>query len=127
MSHQKSMEDYLEAILIIRKNAGSCRSVDVSAHMNYSKPSVSIAMAKLEASGHVEKKEDGQLYLTDLGKRVAEKTLEKHRFLMNLFEKIGVSEKTAEEDACNLEHSLSNESYEKLKAWVERMERKENE
>lgn len=125
MSHQKSIEDYLEAILILRKNSGSCRSVDVAMHMNYSKPSVSIAMAKLEASGHVEKKEDGQLFLTDLGKRVAERTLEKHHFLLRLFEKIGVSEKTAEEDACNLEHSLSNESYEKLKAWVESLEKKE--
>ena len=64
MSNKKSMEDYLESILVLRKQTGSCRSVDLAAYMNFSKPSISIAMSKLQASGHVERTEDGQLYLT---------------------------------------------------------------
>ncbi len=118
MTHQKSVEDYLEAILILRKQTGSCRSVELASHMGFSKPSVSIAVGKLEASGHIQRAEDGQLYLTPLGELVACRTLEKHRFLLDLLQRIGVSEATAREDACNLEHSLSNESYEKLKTWV---------
>lgn len=123
MSNQKSMEDYLESILILKKQKGSCRSVELAAYMNFSKPSISIAIGKLEASGHVMRSPDGQLNLTPLGESVAMHTLEKHRFLMELFQKIGVSEETAREDACNLEHSLSKESYEKLKAWLEKKEK----
>lgn len=119
MANQKSVEDYLESILILRKQTGSCRSVELAAHMGFSKPSISVAVSKLEASGHVERTEDGQLYLTPLGESVACLTLEKHRFLFTLLQSIGVSEETAREDACNLEHSLSNESYEKLKAWAQ--------
>ena len=91
--------------------------------MNFSKPSVSIAVGKLEASGHVERKEEGQLYLTPLGETLAQSIFEKHRFLFELLKTIGVSEETAREDACNLEHSLSKESYEKLKAWLEKKEK----
>ena len=119
MSHQRSMEDYLEGILVLRKQTGSCRSVELASYMGFSKPSVSVAVSKLEASGHVKRSEDGQLYLTPSGETLAESTFEKHRFLFTLLQTIGVSEKVAREDACNLEHSLSNESYEKLKAWAE--------
>ncbi|MBE6592282.1 MAG: metal-dependent transcriptional regulator [Ruminococcaceae bacterium] len=119
MSHKRSIEDYLEAILVIRKESASCRCVDVAAYMEYSKPSVSIAMAKLESEGYIDRREDGQLYLTPSGEKIACEVLEKHSFLTSFFQSIGVSEKTAREDACKLEHSLSAESYEKFKEWFE--------
>jgi len=119
MTEHKSSEDYLEAILMIRRKTGSCRSIDVATHMGFSKPSVSIAMAKLETSGHVVKSTDGQLYLTSLGEEVASRTLEKHNFLVKLLTHIGVDENTAAEDACKLEHSLSPESFTKLRDWFE--------
>ena len=120
MSHQRSIEDYLEAILVIRKKSASCRCVDVAAYMEYSKPSVSIAMAKLEGEGYITRREDGQLFLTASGEKLAREVLEKHSFLTSFFQSIGVSEKTAREDACKLEHSLSKESYEKFKEWFEK-------
>ncbi|MBQ9544462.1 MAG: metal-dependent transcriptional regulator [Clostridia bacterium] len=119
MKQHKSSEDYLEAILMIRNKSGNCRSIDVAAHMGFSKPSVSIAMAKLASSGLVSKDEDGQLYLTDAGNAIAIRTLEKHNFLIELLTHIGVQKETAEEDACLLEHSLSDESFAKLKEWFE--------
>ena len=119
MKKTKSMEDYLEAILMIQEEKGICRSVDIANHLNFSKPSVSIAMAKLETSGHVVKSTDGQLYLTSLGEEVASRTLEKHNFLVKLLTHIGVDENTAADDACKLEHSLSPESFTKLRDWFE--------
>lgn len=117
---RRSSEDYLEAILMIREAKGSCRSVDVAAHLGFSKPSVSVAVGKLVESGCVERWEDGQLLLTDKGMAIARHTLDKHHLLTELFCALGVGAETAEHDACLIEHSLSNETYEKLRAfWIQ--------
>jgi len=111
----RSSEDYLEAILMIRQAKGSCRSVDVAAHLGFSKPSVSVAVGKLVDSGCVLRMEDGQLVLTDKGMAIASNTLDKHHLLTDLFCALGVSGETAEHDACLIEHHLSEETYEKLR------------
>lgn len=117
---RRSSEDYLEAILMIREAKGSCRSVDVAAHLGFSKPSVSVAVGKLVESGCVERWEDGQLLLTDKGMAIARHTLDKHHLLTELFCALGVGAETAEHDACLIEHSLSDETYEKLRAfWIQ--------
>lgn len=113
----RSSEDYLEAILMIRQKKGSCRSVDVAAHLGFSKPSVSVAVGKLVDSGCVERMSDGQLVLTEKGMAIASETLDKHHLLTDVFCAIGVSAETAEHDACLIEHSLSEETYEKLRTF----------
>ncbi|MBQ9393160.1 MAG: metal-dependent transcriptional regulator [Oscillospiraceae bacterium] len=117
---RRSSEDYLEAILMIREKKGSCRSVDVAAHLGFSKPSVSVAMNKLEESGCVERLEDGQLRLTEKGLAIARNTLDKHHLLTEVFCAMGVGAETAEHDACLIEHSLSEETYEKLRLFWDR-------
>ena len=113
----RSSEDYLEAILMIREKKGNCRSVDVATHLGFSKPSVSVAVSKLVDSGCVERREDGQLLLTEKGMTIARNTLDKHHLLTELFCALGVTAETAEHDACLIEHSLSEETYEKLRAF----------
>ena len=119
MYKYKSSEDYLEAILMVQKEKGSCRSIDVAIHLGFSKPSVSIAMGKLQNQGLIVKQEDGHLELTEEGRKLAQKVLDKHLVLTGFLKQIGVSADVAEEDACLLEHSLSNESFEKLRLWLE--------
>lgn len=117
MSVRQSGEDYLETILILREKRGTCRCVDVASYLGFSKPSVSIAMAKLEQADCIRKNPDGELLLTDEGLSIASKTLDKHRFLTELFLAVGVTPETAEQDACRIEHSLSEESYTRLREW----------
>ena len=114
---RRSSEDYLEAILMIREAKGSCRSVDVAAQLGFSKPSVSVAVSKLVESGCVERLHDGQLVLTDKGMGIARNTLDKHHLLTEMFCRMGVSPDTAEHDACLIEHSLSEETYERIRAF----------
>ena len=116
MKQTKSVEDYLEAILMIEEEKGIVRSVDVAAHLNYSKPSVSIAMHNLEEDGSVKRGDDGRLLLTEKGRAIAEQTLARHRFLTSFLEEIGVSPEVAERDACGMEHSVSDESFELIRA-----------
>lgn len=113
----RSSEDYLEAILMIRQAKGSCRSVDVAAHLGFSKPSVSVAVSKLVDSGCLQRMDDGQLVLTEKGMAIASATLNKHHLLTDLFCALGVSPETAERDACLIEHHLSEETYEKLRSF----------
>ena len=118
----KSKEDYLEAILVIRQEKGYCRSVDVCNHLDFSKPSVSRAVKTLEEEGYIERRDGGFIYLTEQGQSVAEKILERHHTLTRFFEHLGVSSKTAEDDACLIEHVISDKSYGKLKEWYEKNE-----
>jgi len=115
MTEYKSAEDYLEAILIVQERDGKCRSIDVAKQLGFSKPSVSVAIAKLEKAGLLNKEEDGELILTDAGRELAGEVLEKHRFLTKLLTGLGVPGDIAEQDACAMEHSLSEESFEALK------------
>ena len=110
-----SGEDYLETILVLQKKLGMVRSVDVARHMEVSKPSVCHAMAILRDGGFIKMDEDHFLYLTDIGRAVAEKIYEKHCFFTQQLMAAGVDLKRAEYDACRMEHNISIESFEKLR------------
>lgn len=111
----KSLEDYLEAILMLQKQKGNCYSIDVANKLGFSKPSVSIAVKKLEAEGYITRDGNGVILFTEAGKKIADATYDKHITLTTLFESLGVSKETAEKDACLIEHSLSEETYTAIK------------
>lgn len=113
----KSKEDYLKAILIVLKEHGACRNVDVSVRLGVSKSSTCIAIKKLEQDGLVEK-DEWRILLTKKGRILAENLYEKDLFFSSLFKQIGVSEKVAERDACMIEHVISEETYCKLKDYI---------
>ena len=115
MPLHKSGEDYLEAILVLQKQRGVVRSVDMARHMDVSKPSVCHAVATLKKGGLLLMDGDHFLYLTDLGREVAEATYEKHRFFTDRLIEAGVDPETAERDACRIEHVISEETFERLK------------
>ena len=112
----QSKEDYLEAILAVTKENGACRMTDVARHLNYSKPSVSNAMKKLEEEGYV-RRDDWRLLLTDAGYEIAAGTLEKHEFFRKALMEVGVDPETAAHEACQIEHVISHDSFEKIKAY----------
>ena len=120
MDKIESREDYLEAILQLSESGKSVRSIDVANHLGFSRPSVSIAMKKLKQEGLIDVKDNGELILTTRGKDIAEKTLAKHEFLTSWFESLGVSELRAEEIACEIEHSIDQDTFEKMKAKLEK-------
>ena len=115
-----SGEDYLEAILILQKKNGMVRSIDLARHMEVSKPSVSHAVKTLREGGFLTMDKDYCLHLTDIGHEVAEKIYERHRFFTEQLVAVGVDQKTAEQDACRIEHAISEESFQKLKASVKK-------
>ena len=100
------------------KETGFVRSIDVSEYLGYSKPSVSRAMGILRSGGYITVDKDGSIILTQSGQEIAEKIYARHTLLTKLLIHIGVSEKTAAEDACKLEHAISDESFEALKKYV---------
>ena len=110
-----SSEDYLETILILQKKKGMVRSVDVAQHMGVSKPSGCHAVTTLKKGGFLTMDEDFSLHLTDVGREVAERTYEKHCFFTRLLVDAGVEPKTAEQDACRMEHVISENSFQHLK------------
>ena len=111
-----SGEDYLEAVLVLQRKLGMVRSVDVARHMGVSKPSVCHAVATLKEGGFLTMDEDSFLHLTDVGREVAEKTYEKHCFFTRLLVDAGVEPKAAEQDACRMEHAISDDSFQKIKS-----------
>ena len=119
MRLQESGEMYLESIYVMTLQGKSVRSIDVSEYMGYSKPSVSRAIGLLKSGGYVSVDEDGFLCLTESGRETAEKTYERHRVLSDLLVRLGVSPETAANDACKLEHAISDESFEAIKRHVE--------
>ena len=110
-----SGEDYLEAVLVLQKKKGMVRSVDVSRHMEVSKPSVCHAVATLRDGGFLTMDSDYFLHLTDVGREVAEQIYEKHRFFTEMLINAGVDPITAERDACRIEHVISESSFQRLK------------
>ena len=116
MALHQSGEDYLEAILMLQKEKGMVRSVDVARHMDVSKPSVCHAVNTLKDGGFLVMGGDRFLHLTDVGRDVAEKTYEKHCFFTRLLVEAGVEPKTAEQDACRMEHAISDDSFQKIKS-----------
>ena len=115
-----SGEDYLEAVLVLQKEKGMVRSVDLARHMGFSKPSISHAVGVLKNGGFLTVDEDGYLHLTEDGREVAEKIYERHQFFTEQLVAVGVDRETAERDACRIEHAISEETFQKLKASVEK-------
>ena len=115
MGIHESGEMYLETIHVLYKKNGHVRSVDVSEHMGYSKPSVSRAMGLLKEGGYITIDKEGFITLTDSGLEVAQKIYERHTILSTLLVALGVSPETAAEDACRIEHAISDESFEAIK------------
>lgn len=116
MKMQESPEDYLEAILVLSRELGNVRSIDVANYLGYSKPSISVAMKRLRENGYVALDDHGFLILTGSGLSIALKIYERHLVLTRFLVSIGVSEETARKDACRMEHVISDESFEKLKS-----------
>ena len=119
MSIHESGEMYLETIHVLLKKNGAVRSVDVSEHMGYSKPSVSRAVGLLKRNGYILVDEDGYITLTDAGEQVAQKIYERHTILSTLLVALGVDPAVAAEDACRMEHAISDESFEAIKRHME--------
>ena len=115
MSVHESGEMYLEAILALTKEKGFVRSIDVSEYLGYSKPSVSRAMGILRNGEYIVMEKDGAITLTDSGREIAEKILERHTVLTRLLMMLGVSEETAAADACRIEHAISDETFSAIK------------
>ena len=118
MSIQESGEMYLETIHVLYKKNGRVRSIDVSEHMGYSKPSVSRAVGLLKNGVYILVDKDGYITLTDVGLKIAETIYERHTLLTSLLTSLGVSPETAAEDACKVEHAISDESFEAIKKHV---------
>lgn len=118
MSVHESGEMYLEAILVLSQKNGYVRSIDVSEYLGYSKPSVSRAMGILRSGEYIVMDKDGTITLTESGKAIAEKIFERHTVLSRLLMKLGVREETAVEDACKLEHAISDESFLAIKRFA---------
>lgn len=115
---QESGENYLETIYLLKKKNGVVRSVDIAQELEYSKPSISRAMSILKESGHITMGKNGDITLTESGETIAKQIYERHMLLTEFLVSIGVSQKTAGEDACKIEHHISKESFEKLKAHI---------
>lgn len=115
MKIKESAENYLEAILIISKQKGSVRSIDVANELNFSKPSVSVAMKSFREDGYVNMDADGKITLTQKGLDVANRVYERHQVIAKILIALGVNKETAYEDSCKIEHDLSHESFEKIK------------
>ena len=115
MKLHASGEDYLETILVLQKKLGMVRSVDVARHMEVTKPSVCVAVNTLKDGGFLIMDENHFLHLTDIGREVAEKIYERHCFFTEQLIAAGVDPKTAEADACRIEHIISDESFDRLK------------
>ena len=115
----ESGEMYLETILILTIRDQTVRSIDVAKYMGFSKPSVSRAMGRLKEQGYITVDPEGNLLLTDDGRAIAEKIYERHQVLSALLMRLGVSEQTAADDACKIEHDISDETFEAIKRHVE--------
>ena len=119
MKIYESAEDYLEMILVIKRKKGAVRAIDIAREMNFSKPSVSIAMKKLLEDGLISINPGREIDLTPAGREIAERIYERHVVISEILMKIGVEETTAVKEACRIEHVISQDSFEKLKAAVQ--------
>ena len=118
MAIYESGEMYLETIYVLTRERSGIRSIDVCEHMGYSKPSVSRAVNLLKENGFILIDKDGYLTLTDAGLAIGKKIYERHTFLTSLLTRLGVSSEAAAEDACRMEHAISDESFEAIKRYV---------
>ena len=123
MKSNESAEDYLETILILSNKLPVVRSVDISNELGYKKSSVSVAMKNLREKNHITMTDAGYIYLTEKGKKIAENVYERHKTLKKFLIDLGVNQEVAEEDACRVEHVISQESFDCLKKHIENMEK----
>lgn len=114
-----SAEDYLEVILILTERLGLVRSIDIVNELGYSKPSISVAMKKLRENGYIEMDGEGYIRLLPPGMEIAQRIYRRHKLLKSFLISLGVDETTATEDACKIEHCISEETFEKLAAHVD--------
>ncbi|MBQ3136992.1 MAG: metal-dependent transcriptional regulator [Clostridia bacterium] len=115
MKIHQSAENYLETILMLTNRNGSCRSIDIANELGFSKPSVSVAMKNLRENGYIDVMGDGKILLREPGRIIAERLYERHTVLTGAFMKLGVDEETASEDACKIEHIISEETFEAIR------------
>ena len=121
MNIRQSAEDYLETILILHERKGSVRSIDIANEMGFSKPSVSVAMKNLRENGYIQVDESGHITLTQMGYDVADKIYERHKVVSEYFVLMDVDPETAAQDACKIEHILSNDSFQAIKGQYEKL------
>ena len=114
MQIHESAEDYLETILMLEERGKPVWSIDIVNEMNYSKPSVSIAMKKLRESGYIRMSSSGQISLLPAGRKIAEEIWARHRLLTDILTAVGVEKRTAAEQACRIEHDIDSDTYQKL-------------
>lgn len=118
MKIQESAENYLETILMLKNRLGAVRSIDIATELSVSKPSVSVAMKNLRTNGYIEIDEDGHISLLEKGSEIAEKMYERHTLVTDWLTSLGVSPEVAAEDACRIEHVISEETFHILKTHV---------
>ncbi len=118
MAIYESGEMYLETILVLNQRMEKVRAIDICKELDYSKPSVSVALSNLKKEGYVYADSNGTITLTDEGQKIAEKIYERHTVLSKTLRSLGVSEKTASEDACKIEHDISDETFEAIKKYI---------
>ena len=110
----ESAEDYLEKILMLSQRNGTVRSIDIASEMGFSKPSISIAMKKLRENGYIGMDDNNLITLTPSGREIAERIYRRHELLRRVLTAIGVDEKTAADEACRIEHDISEETYDRI-------------
>ncbi|MBM6831367.1 metal-dependent transcriptional regulator [Faecalicoccus acidiformans] len=115
----ESLEDYLESILVLSQKIDPVRSVDVASYLGFSKPSVSHAVKLLEKDGYLQLDKNKYLYLTEEGERIAQETYRRHKFFMEMLEEIGVPRDIAEQDACHMEHVISQVTFDAIQKYYE--------
>ena len=120
MRIKESAENYLEAILMIKKKNGYVRSIDVANQLNFTKPSVSVAMKGFREDGYITVEHDGNINLTQKGLEIAQNVYERHEVIAKALIALGVSEKTAYEDSCKVEHDISAETFDRIKAHLKK-------
>lgn len=119
MGLKPSGEMYLETIFVLSQKKSSVRSIDIAEHMNYSKPSISRAVGNLKRANYISVDKDGYITLTDDGLALAQKIYERHTILSKVLMMLGIDEETASEDACRIEHVISEKSFKTIKKYVE--------
>ena len=120
MKIHESAENYLETILMLSQKQSFVRSIDIANELNFSKPSVSVAMKNLRTSGHILVDDNGHISLTESGRKIAETMYERHTMISTWLMRLGVSEEIALEDACRIEHVISIESFDAIKAHIKK-------
>ena len=114
MKIQKSSEDYLETMLMLSEQRGYIKSIDIARHLDVTKPSVSYATKRLRENGYITMDDDGLIHLTETGMSIATKIYDRHKMLSRFLNLLGIDKETADEDACKIEHDISQETYEAI-------------